>query len=149
MDRSGRVSSRPATARLGRLSAAVTLALAIALSTYILIDATRAHRMAFASLWFLAVLPALLCALVCYLADPSADRPAGFYWRVPPLLVGCVVAGSAFFLHEGVICLIMLSPIWLLSGWTGAFVLRARRTGMSCDAPCFSCRSWLAVPRAR
>ena len=104
-----------------------TLALTIALSAYLLFNFSKAGGPWFASLWFLALLPALLCALICYIGDPDQNRSAGFYWLVPLGLVGIVVAGSAFILHEGVICLIMLSPIWLASGWTGAFVLRAQR----------------------
>jgi len=110
-----------------RLLAAFMFALAVALSAYVLIDATKANRLAFASVWFLAVLPAFLSALICYVGDPAGDRSSGFYWGIPPILVGIVVIGSACFLHEGVICLIMLSPVWLISGWIGAFVLRARR----------------------
>ncbi len=112
---------------LGRLWAGFALALVLAMSAYVLIDATRAHRMAFASMWFLAVLPAFLCALICYIGDPAGDRSADFYWVVPPVLVLIVVFGSALFLREGVICLLMLSPIWLASGWAGAFVLRTQR----------------------
>lgn len=110
-----------------RVLAAFALALALALSAYVLIDATRAHRIAFASVWFLAVLPAFLSALICYVGDPAGARSKGFYWSVPPALVAIVVVGSILFLHEGVICLIMLSPTWLVSGWIGAFVLRGQR----------------------
>ena len=111
----------------GRLIGGITLALAIALSAYILINASKANNAAFASFWFLAVLPAYLCALICYVGDPDRHRPRSFYWQVPPIFVGIVVLGSGFILREGVICLIMLSPIWLVAGWIGAFALRAVR----------------------
>ena len=55
----------------GRILAGFTLALAIALSVYILINASKANSVAFASLWFLAVLPAYLCAFICYVGDPA------------------------------------------------------------------------------
>lgn len=111
----------------GRVLAAFTLALAIALSVYLLMSATRSGAMAFASLWFLAVLPAYLCALICYVGDPAGTRSAAFYFWVPPALVCLVVVGSAWFLGEGVICLIMLAPIWLVSGMIGAGVVRKMR----------------------
>ncbi len=117
----------PRRADRGRIAAAFLLALAIALSAYVLIDATRAHRMAFASLWFLAVLPGFLSAFICYVGDPARSRPATFYWAVPVLLTGLVVVGSAALLHEGLICLIMLAPVWIVSGWIGAFALRVAR----------------------
>lgn len=113
----------------GRVIGGMTLASAIALSAYILINASKANNVAFASFWFLAVLPAYLCALICYVADPDRERPRSFYWQVPPAFGLIVVLGSVIFLHEGVICLIMLSPIWLVTGWIGAFTLRAIRKG--------------------
>ena len=113
----------------GRVIGGITLALVIALSAYILISASKANNVAFASLWFLAVLPAYLCALICYVGDPVGDKPSSFYWYVPPLFGALVVAGSVVFLHEGVICIIMLAPIWLCSGYAGAFILRRVRKG--------------------
>ena len=113
----------------GRVIGGITLALVIALSAYILISASKANNVAFASLWFLAVLPAYLCALICYVGDPAGDKPSSFYWSVPPIFGGLVVMGSVVFLHEGVICIIMLAPIWLCSGYAGAFILRRVRKG--------------------
>jgi len=110
-----------------RIFAAFALALALAVSAYLMINASKANNIAFGSFWFLAVLPAYLCALICYVGDPERDRPIAFYWLVPPALCGIVVLGSIVVLREGVICLIMLSPIWLVSGWAGAFLLRWRR----------------------
>lgn len=110
-----------------RVLSGFALALTIALSAFLLFNFSKAGGAWFASLWFLALLPALLCALICYIGDPDQNRPAGFYWLAPLVLVGIVDVGSALFLREGVICLIMLSPIWLASGWTGAFLLRSQR----------------------
>ena len=112
-----------------RLLSGFALALAIAFSAYLLLNASRAGGAGLASLWFLALLPALLCALICYVGDPDRTRSTGFYWLTPLVLVGVVDAGSAVILHEGVICLIMLSPIWIVSGWAGAFLLRWQRRG--------------------
>jgi hypothetical protein len=123
----------PAKARKARLArrllSGFALALTLALTAYLLMSLTRAGAGGggFASLWFLALLPALLCALICYIGDPDQTWPEGAYWAVPPILVALVDIGSAFLLHEGVICLIMLSPVWIVSGWVGAFVLRAQR----------------------
>jgi hypothetical protein len=110
-----------------RLVSGFALALAIAFSAYLLFNFTKAGGPWFGSLWFLGLLPALLCALICYLGDPDRTRPKAFYWRVPLVLVAIVDVGSALILREGIICLVMLSPIWLLSGWAGAFLLRAQR----------------------
>ena len=110
-----------------RLLSGFALALTIALSAYLLFSFTKVGGAWIASLWFLGLLPALLCSLICYIGDPDQSRPASFYWWAPVVLVGIVDTGSAVVLHEGVICLVMLSPIWVVSGWAGAFLLRSQR----------------------
>ena len=112
---------------LRRMMSGFALALTIAFSAYLVISASKATGPIFASLWFLALLPAVLCAVICYIGDPDLSRSPGFYWRVPVVLVAIVDAGSAVFLHEGVICLLMLSPIWVGAGWAGAFLMRSQR----------------------
>ena len=107
--------------------AAFGLALAIAFSVYILLSGVKPGNLGFGSLWFLSLLPAVLCALICYIGDPRQTRSLAFYWFVPVVLVVIVDFFSAFVLREGVICLIMLSPIWIASGWAGAFLLRWQR----------------------
>ena len=74
-----------------RVLSGFALALAIALGTYLLMY----HSVWMASLWFLSLLPALLCALICYIGDPDQQRPVSFYWRVPPALVAIVVVAPA------------------------------------------------------
>jgi len=114
--------------RPGRSAASVFApALVIAFSAYLLLSGFRSGSPWLASIWFLALLPAVLCALICYVGDPDRNRSAGFYWRTPLVLCGLVCAGAFLVLHEGVICLIMLSPIWLASGWVGAFAMRSQR----------------------
>ncbi len=112
----------------GRVIAGFSLALAIALSAFILINASSATSVAFGSFWFLAFLPAYLCALICYVGDPEGNKPASFYASVPPIFGAIVIAGSIWFLHEGVICLVMLAPLWLGFGWLGAYIMRRQRS---------------------
>ena len=113
--------------RRGRVIAGFTLALAIALSAFVLINASSATSVAFGSFWFLAFLPAYLCALICYVGDPEGNKPASFYASVPPIFGAIVIAGSIWFLREGVICLVMLAPLWLGFGWLGAYIMRRQR----------------------
>ena len=121
-------TAKPPRGRGGRrVLSGFALALTIAFSAFMLFSFTKPGGAWFGSLWFLALLPGVLCALICYIGDPDQDRPSQFYWQVPLILVGVVVAGSLLVLHEGVICAIMLSPIWLGSGWAGAFLLRSQR----------------------
>ena len=115
------------------------IALVVAFSAYLLFTWSRAGSAWFASVWFLALLPAVLCALICYVGDPDRVRSAAFYWLVPPALCALVCAGSVLFLHEGVICLVMLTPIWLVSGWLG-FWLRAQAKTCGSSLPTISMR---------
>lgn len=129
MDTDNRDSVKPGRSLGGRVIGGFTFALAIALSAFFVINASQANSVAFASFWFLAILPAYLCALICYIGDPDRDKPSSFFWSVPPVFGGIVILGSLYFLQEGVICLFMLAPIWLVSGWAGAFLMRHMRTG--------------------
>ena len=110
-----------------RLLSGFGLALAIALSAFLLLSASKSGSIWFASIWFLALLPAVLCALICYIGDPDRTRTTSFYWLVPCLLGVLVCLASYFVLQEGVICIVMLSPVWLVSGWAGAFIMRSQR----------------------
>jgi hypothetical protein len=112
---------------IGRVASGFALALTIAFSAYLLMSMSKAGSQGIASLWFLTLLPALLSALICYIGDPRQERSSSFYFLTPIVLVGLVIAGSIAILHEGVICLIMLSPIWIACGWAGAFTLRTLR----------------------
>lgn len=120
-------SPKQARSTRGRVTAGFTLALAIALSAFFLMSASSANHVAFGSLWFLVFLPAYLCALICYVGDPDVSKPASFYRSVPPIFGAIVIIGSAVFLQEGVICLVMLAPLWLGFGWVGAYVMRRHR----------------------
>jgi len=117
----------PRRRRTSRVLSGFAVALTIAFSAYLLMNLTRAGGSWIASLWFMGLLPAVLCALICYIGDPDQDRSVAFYWWVPVVLVAIVVLGSSVFLREGVICMVMLSPIWIGFGWAGAFILRAQR----------------------
>jgi len=110
-----------------RVFAGFAVGLALAISAYLLLNWSKAGSPALGTVWFLAVLPAFLSALICYIGDPRRTQSAAFYWSVPLALVALIDLGSVLFLREGVICLLMLSPIWLAGGWIGAFVLRSQR----------------------
>ena len=121
-------TSREPRQRLNRrVLSGFALALVIALSAFLLFSASHSGSVWFASLWFLALLPALLCALICYIGDPDRTRSSGFYWQVPLVLCALVCLASIVVLREGVICVVMIAPIWLISGWIGAFAMRSQR----------------------
>ncbi|RDE05174.1 SRPBCC family protein [Sphingomonas aracearum] len=126
-DESPRHPIRPALTRIG---AAIGAALMFALGFYMLMEAARPND-GLVSFSFLLALPAALCAFIAYVADPWKERSHRFYLAVPLWLLGAVVVASVFLLHEGVICVVLLAPLWLASGLIGTELtwrLR-RRTG--------------------
>ena len=110
-----------------RIAAAVALALAFALGVYLLLEAARPDT-GLISFSFLLILPAAISAFVAYVADPWKERSLGQYLMVPFWLLVVVVIASLVVLREGVICVLILSPLWMVSGALGAwFTYRSRR----------------------
>ena len=105
-----------------RTVVATSVALAFALGVYLLISATQPDN-GLVSFTFLLILPAAICAFVAYLADPWRTRSKGFYLLVPLWLLLVVIVASIFILAEGVICVLILSPLWLFSGMLGTWAM--------------------------
>lgn len=112
-----------------RIAGAIAFGLASALGVYLLIEAVNPSGLI--SFTFLLVLPAAVTAFVTYVGDPFAERSRGFYvLNVPSFLLGAVIAASAIFLREGVICIVMLAPFWFGVSALGGYLtwrLRKRR----------------------
>lgn len=118
---------RDSRTALLRVAAAIAAAFAFALGVYLLLAATRPDT-GLISFSFLLVLPAAVCGFICYVCDPWKSRTHGQYLRVPLWTLAGVVVVSLVVLREGVICILMLSPLWLISGTLGAAVTyRLRR----------------------
>ncbi len=104
-----------------RLLAAISAMLAFILGVYFLVAAVRPAG-GLVSFSFLLVLPAAICACIAYVADPWATRTLRQYLLIPVWLVlGAVIVGGII-LREGVICILLLSPLWLLAGCLGTYL---------------------------
>ncbi|WP_010543514.1 hypothetical protein [Sphingomonas elodea] len=113
-----RDSEQPRRSPALRIAWAFAAGLAFCLGAYLLIDYARPDGLI--SISFLILLPALVTAFIATVSDPSGERPRHFYtWQVPTRLLGAVIVASILFLREGTICIVMLAPIWLLSGAAG------------------------------
>lgn len=110
-----------------RIAAAIGFALAFALGGYCLLSAARPAN-GLVSFCFLLLLPAAISAFVAYVADPWKTRSLGQYLMIPVWLLLAVILAALFVLREGVICVLILSPLWLGSGLFGAWLTyRLRR----------------------
>jgi hypothetical protein len=137
------IAVRPRRRAWARAGVALVAVLAMALGAYALLNAVRPGP-GLVSFSFLLVLPAALSAVLAWAADPWRERGLGFYLLVPVVLVGIVILLSAAVLREGVICILILSPLWLLAGWAGvltAWWLRRRMHGNGVQ-----CAALLALP---
>lgn len=113
-----RRATAPRTRPIVRIASAFAAGLAFCLGAYLLIDYARPDTLI--SISFLILLPGMVTAFIATIADPMGERPRRFYtWQVPAGLLGAVIVASIVFLREGTICIVMLAPIWLLSGAAG------------------------------
>lgn len=112
-----------------RIVSAFAIALAFALGVYLLINAVQPD--ALVSFTFLLILPAAISAFVAYVADPFAERSYRFYMMIPFWILLAVVIASIVFLAEGIICIILLAPLWLGSGIMGTHIAYRMRSRTS------------------
>src|ERR1700761_3767859 len=134
---------RDARTAILRITAAIAPPAAFPPGTYALLDATRPDN-GLINFAFLLVLPAAISAFLAYVADPWRRRSLQQYLLVPVWLLLAVIVLSLVVLHEGVICVILLTPLWLGSALIGAgltYKLRHRlRAGRT------YCAALLALP---
>jgi Polyketide cyclase / dehydrase and lipid transport len=126
-----------------RLAAALLAALLLGLAAYALLEAIRPDS-GLVSFSFLLVLPAVLSGFVAWAGDPWGERGLRFYLLVPVWLVLLVILASAVLLREGVICILILSPLWLISGWVGVLIARALKRRLGAGGT--HCAALLALP---
>jgi len=128
-----------------RLWSAIAFSAAFALGIYVLLQAARPNS-GVISFSFLIVLPAAICAFLAYIADPWGTRSHLQYLLIPLWVLVAVIVISAIVLREGVICILILSPLWLLCGLAGAEIAyRLRRVPKDGRA---YCSTLIAMPIA-
>jgi Polyketide cyclase / dehydrase and lipid transport len=110
-----------------RIAGAFGIALLFALAAFALASVIPREGQAFASISFLFIAPAALCAFIAYVADPMREKPYRNYAAVPMILTFLAVLLGAIFLREGVVCILMLSPIWIGSGLLGVSAVYSLR----------------------
>jgi hypothetical protein len=102
-----------------RLAGASGIAVAYGLGVYALLQSVKPGVVSIA---FLLVQPAAICAFIAYVADLRGTRGVMPYIMVPFWTLLAVIPISAFVLKEGVVCVLILSPLWLMSGMLGSYV---------------------------
>ncbi|WP_066717556.1 hypothetical protein [Sphingomonas pituitosa] len=104
-----------------RIACALAAGLAFCLAVYLLL--TAANPSGLISFSFLVILPAATTAFVLGLADPFRERSRAFYVRkIPVVMLAAVVSTSIVFLYEGILCIVMLAPIWFGLSTLGGYL---------------------------
>lgn len=126
-----------------RILAAIGTAFAFALGVYLLLEALQPGG-GLISFSFLLILPAAITAFVTFIGDPMATRNRAYYMTMPLWLLGAVMLISIPVLKEGIICVVMLAPLWIASGMVGAYATYRLR-GRAGDGGTY-CMAVLALP---
>lgn len=109
-----------------RVAAAIAAMLAYCLAIYALLE-TANPRFGLVGYTFLIFLPSAMAAFVAYVADPWRKRSLVAYLLVPFWILLVAMPFSIVFLREGTICVVILSPIWLVAGMIGTGLTYAIR----------------------
>lgn len=72
----------------------------------------------------LFALPFSLGALVVFLADPLGRHLDKSYSMLTAVVILGVLVVGGFFLREGIICMVIIAPLWVPSGLFGALVMK-------------------------
>jgi hypothetical protein len=137
-------TGRPRRQLLARRAAAASaIALAYGIGVYLLLEAIRPTNGVVGAA-FLLVQPAAICAFLAYMVDLGGARRLMGYLMVPVWTLLAVILVSLFVLREGTVCVIILAPLWLISGMIGSLTtMRLRKAVTSGTA---FCPAVLALP---
>ena len=109
-----------------RWAAAIGVAIAYGLVCFVVVDLVRPDSGYF-SVTFAILQPAVICAFLAWMFDPHFRRGSRYYSFLPVWVSFGMWVISLPILKEGVICVIMLTPIWLASGLAGTKLLEWAR----------------------
>ena len=126
------------------LVTAVAAALAVALGVYLLIEAGVGGAVGYT---MLVILPAALCAFVAWAGSHRRNWRRSTYFLIPVWLSLAMTVIGALFLREGVICVLMVLPLWMGFGMLGVWpVYLHRQRRDSVDRDVFSANALLLLP---
>ena len=106
--------------RIGGAIFALACAYAIMLATYYLLEGLMSRGTIAVS--FLIVTPICISAFIAYISDPFFKKGFNSYVTTPVLFIISVTLFAAFILKEGVICILMFLPFWIIFSFIGSFI---------------------------
>ena len=131
-----------------RIALALLVAAGWAILCYFLVDVVRPDE-GFVTVSFVMIQPAAINAFIAIVGDPLRRRRLRFYLLVPLVSAAGMIVVSIFALQEGAVCVVMLSPLWVLFGMAGtglAWKLRPRETELDHVGDTFQAHGLLVLP---
>lgn len=127
-----------------RFVTALVIAGAVAIGIYFIVEAGSGGAVGYT---LMVVLPAALSAFVAWVGSMRRDWRRSTFFLVPVwIAIGITVVGAAF-LREGVICIVMILPLWMLFGVIGVWpVYLYRRSHSRPDKDVFRANALLLLP---
>ncbi|RKQ69344.1 hypothetical protein DES40_2144 [Litorimonas taeanensis] len=142
-------TSHPAGYVVWRLGLIFLCLLAVALGLYALSGVARGWSALASSLTVLIAIPYTIGAWGVFLIDPKGTKlrqgHTKLYITAPTLFMLAVLFLGSLILGEGVICMVMLSPIWLLSAIAGGLTVRSLHKKFI-NQSTFLCSSLMLMP---
>lgn len=128
----------------GRLLAGYTIALVLIAGIYFWLGRFGGGTISFV---FLFLLPPSMSAFIAWIGSSGRDWGRGGFIVVPLILTSMVIAVGAVFFREGVICIVMLAPVWVLMGLLGVWpIYRWRRDHAQSPRDIFRANGLLLLP---
>lgn len=106
--------------RIGGAIFALACSYAVMLATYYLLEDIMSSGTITIS--FLIVTPICISAFIAYVTDPFFKKGFNSYVTTPIFFIISVTIFAAFILKEGVICILMFLPFWIIFSFIGSFI---------------------------
>lgn len=140
----GRPQPSETTRQRWPLVTALVATVAVALGVYLLIEAGVGGAIGYT---MLVVLPAALSAFVAWAGSLGRNWKRSSYFLVPVWLNVGLAAIGGIFLREGVLCVLMVMPLWIAFGMLGVWpVYKYRQRRDRIDSNVFRGDALLLLP---
>lgn len=111
-----------------RVTIAIILGLTFSWALYALLNIFNTSPTGVIMFSFLVIAPFCFSALIAYIADPFFIKEIHFYTKTALIFMVAITIASAFILQEGILCILMLLPLWVPLSLAGsAFTYKVRK----------------------
>lgn len=128
--------------RIGGAIFALACAFAAMLGIYYLLESV--NNSGTITVAFLIITPICISSFIAYVTDPLFKKGFSAYVIKPIVFIISVLVVSAFILKEGLVCILMLLPFWVLLSFIGSFITYRIRNAIKLSR--VQCCALLLIP---